>query len=88
MVDVNTTPTLESDTKSDPPGRNSIITEEPLSVEEISYPDGGLRAWLVVLGVRVSKNVSSSTHLQPPGLLLDLLYIWIRELMGGMSPAR
>jgi hypothetical protein len=32
-------------------------TKETLFADEISYPDGGLRAWLIVLGVRITANV-------------------------------
>ncbi|KAF8182231.1 MFS general substrate transporter [Mycena galopus ATCC 62051] len=31
--------------------------KEALFADEISYPDGGLRAWLIVLGVRISTTV-------------------------------
>lgn len=31
--------------------------EKTLFAEETSYPDGGLRAWLIVLGVCITTNV-------------------------------
>lgn len=42
------------DAKNDPSITNVVI------VDHDDYPDGGLRAWLIVLGVCVRENVSLS----------------------------
>jgi hypothetical protein len=46
---------MESDSASDPHSEKTVagnVLEEPAEVLQIDsdYPDGGLRAWLVVLG--------------------------------------
>lgn len=48
------------DIKADDPESGGLVVKTPVPGED-DYPDGGLRAWLVVVGVRSSLNCLSST---------------------------
>ena len=58
--------------------------ESALSLDDTDFPDGGLRAWLVVVGVRpllVFKLTSLTFH-SHQGIMCSHGLVWILKLMG------
>lgn len=74
-------------------GKESIDVSEDSEVVDSPYddtPDGGLRAWLVVLGVSfcLFVCVGSIINLALLGCLWNFLHLWICQCLGSTSDSR
>jgi hypothetical protein len=65
--------------------KKSNVAKESLSAASIDYPDGGLRAWLIVVGVRILFSMPIEVPNLTPrlGVLFDVFDLWIRKFLGG-----
>jgi hypothetical protein len=65
----------------------AVVGSATATTEAINYPDGGLRAWLIVFGVSVAIilfGLDNSSRI--PGFLLRVFFLRICELLGGKLP--
>lgn len=64
--------------------------EDPYSPENLNVPDGGLRAWLVVLGVSVDlvRPLIDRLIIMMIGCMWNVRDLWLCECVGGKRQPR